>query len=153
MKGSVKMDDNTFGIILKLKYKISDLDKQLISNAIKNAVVEMGYDVISATIQQSSYEVDLSTEKNMYKSKDSNISMIYNSSLPNTLCDLMIEIFKGYRKEDESRMADIIGVGHDELSYLLHKRHVSLDNFLVICDYLKPSELLKNDWKYRYVER
>lgn len=90
-------------------------------------------------------------EKNKYKSTDLSVSLIYQRNLRNTLCDKMTELFEEYRKEDEIKMAEIIGIGHGELSNLIHNGHVLLNDFLIICDYLKPSDLLKEDWKHSYV--
>lgn len=90
-------------------------------------------------------------EKNIYKSTDLSVTLVYKRSLRCTLSDKMKEIFGNNDKTNEHKMAKIIGISLESLSNLVHKGHINNNDFLIVCDYLKPSKLLRKDWERHYV--
>ena len=90
-------------------------------------------------------------EKNKYKSTDLSISLVYKRNLRHTLGDKMCELFGEHDKDDELKMAEIIGINFDSLFNLVHKGKIDKNDFSIVCDYLKPSNFLMKDWERTYV--
>lgn len=90
-------------------------------------------------------------EKNIYKSTDLSVTLVYKRSLRYTLIDKMEELFGEYDKANDNKMAETIGISLVSLSNLVHKGHINKDDFSIVCNYLKPSKLLRKDWERNYV--
>lgn len=68
-------------------------------------------------------------EKNKYKSTDLSITIVYSRNLRYTLSDKTSELFGGNNKDDEIKMAKIIGITFNSLFNLVHYGKISKNDF------------------------